>query len=227
MIIKKATFMYACVNTPKLGYKKKADPDNNLLNKEYAIDLLLLPAEYKKLKKSKYKKVKAIKGAREFTKKEFEKDFKFVPKEEYADEDGNYVVIKLRRSATYTDGKPSLVPLVGGIKGGKGSTMGKKDSEGQKVLQTTALGNGTIGDVQCKERLWDNEHGKGLSLDLIAVCVRNLVPYEKELEFDFEEDDDVDEDDSEEEGFDHEDDDDDDSDTDDSEEDEDDEGWDD
>lgn len=185
-VIKNTVVMYAKVKTPSLEYQKEAVKDKPWMNKEYTVDVLVDEPTYKKLKKS-YKIVKAVKEALVLDSDEFKEKFKFDAPDGFANEDGELFIVKFRKKAYYNDGNEGFAPQVVGVKNRK------FDNKGEKVVGAD-IGNGTEAHIQFKERTWDNKFGKGLALDLQAVCVTNLIRYESaggELEFDFEEDDEL------------------------------------
>lgn len=171
---------YTKIKSPALRYglTAKNTPHGN---REYSLDALVTSEDYKLLRK-KYKNVKAIKGATELTAVEFEAKFKVAPP--YEDENDEYIVIKFKKHADYIDGNASPKPIV---KAAKGCTT--------PISVATEIGNGTEAHVQWREREWAYQGKKGLSLDLVAVGIINLVEHVSgvDLEFDFEEGDEMDE----------------------------------
>jgi len=156
----------------KYGEQPASTPHGN---REYVVDVLVTEDDYKALKK-KYKTVKSVKEAKEFDAKEFEAQFKCAPPFEAE----TYFVIKFKKSADYKDGNATQKPIVKGVKGVTGISV------------TTEIGNGTEAHVQWKERPWEYQGKKGLSLDLAAIGVVSLVEYTgggTEIEFDFEDED--------------------------------------
>lgn len=158
-VVFNAFVYYTKIAKPALKYGKKPVTGKPHANREYAVDVLVTEEDYKLLK-GKYKTVKSIKEAKEFTASEFEEQFKVAPPYE-AD---NYVVIKFKKSADYQDGNATPKP----------SVVGKV---GSGVNASTEIGNGTEAHVQWREREWTYEGKKGLSLDLAALAVVNLVEY--------------------------------------------------
>jgi hypothetical protein len=195
LLIQNAVFNYVSIKTPKLEYEAKADPKGDHLNKEYVVDVLMPYASWKKFKKH-YKKVGAIEKAKTYNAAEYEAAFKVAPPsaDVYADEDGDFTVIKFRQRAYYKDsGDKTKQPRIVGVKNvknGAGEVISSKDSEGQEVGLKIEVGNGSEGILQFKERTWTFGGKPGLSLDLVAIQVKKLVPYEggDELDFDMEED---------------------------------------
>lgn len=187
-----AVFNYVCIKNYKLEYEAKPDPKGDHLNKEYIVDVLMPYALWKKFKKA-YKTVGSIEKAKTYTAAEYEASFKVAPPtdEKYQDEDGDFTVVKFRQRAYYalTDDKTKQPQVVGTkeIKSG-GKVIGYKDSEGQDVGVEIEVGNGSTGTVQFRERTWTYGGKPGLSLDLVAIQVQKLVPYDgDDLEFDMEE----------------------------------------
>ena len=173
-VIFNAFIYYTKIAKPALKFGKKptSTPHGN---REYVVDVLVTEEDYGKLKK-KFKTVKSIKDAREFDAKEFEEAFKVAPPYEAE----NYIVVKFKKSADYQDGNATPKPIV---KAAKGCT--------ERVTVSTEIGNGSEAHVQWKEREWKYEGKNGLSLDLAALGIVNLVPYsggETELDFDVEDD---------------------------------------
>lgn len=183
MVIKDVLMMYAKLQNPTLEYNKKPDPDKPHVNKEFTVVCLLKPKAYSTLK-SKYKAVKSVKDADRLTAEDFEEKYKFTAPEEYANSDGEYIVITFRKKAYYKDGNPNGKPNQ------VGCVAKTKDRDGN-VVTDVSLGNGTSGHIQVKERTWDNEFGKGIALDLVGVCITKLIAYVKPEndEFDYEDDD--------------------------------------
>ena len=195
LLIQNAVMNYVCIKTPKIEFGKKPDPKGEHINKEFIVDVLMPYASWKKFKKH-YKKVGAIEKAKSFTAAEYEEAFKVKPPTDdiYKDEDGDYTLIKFRQRAYYTsNGDATKQPQVVGtkkIKNGNGELIGFKDAEGQDVGIDIEVGNGSVGIVQFRERTWTFESKPGLSLDLVAIQVVKLVPYEgsgDELGFDMDE----------------------------------------
>ncbi len=177
-VVFNAYIYYPKLKNPALRYglKPASTPHGN---REYVVDVLIEEDDYKKLKK-KYKTVKSIKDAQEFDATEFEERYKVAPPYEAE----TYFIVKFKKSADYKDGNPTTPPVVRAAKGC-----------GQKVTIETEIGNGTQAHIQWKEREWTYEGKKGLSLDLAAVGVKNLIEYEGgELELEFDEEDEFDDD---------------------------------
>lgn len=178
--IKNVYFYYAKIKNPVLEYQKEAVKDLPHMNRECVVDTLVPETVYKALKR-KYKTVKAVREAREFDAEEFEKAFKVKPPYEAE----TYYVVKFKKKTYYKDeneaAKPKVVGQVGQV----------KDINGLAINEDVALGNGTLGHIQFKERTWDNQFGKGMALDLMALCVKELVEFVEQdtLEFEFDEDD--------------------------------------
>lgn len=169
-----AHIFYTKIAKPALKYGEQptSTPHGN---REYVTDVLVTEEDYKLLKK-KYKMVKSIKEAKEFDATEFEAQFKCAPPYEAE----TYFIVKFKKSADYKDGNATQKPIVKGVKGVTGISV------------TTDIGNGTEAHVQWKERPWEYQGKKGLSLDLAAIGVVNLVEFTgggTELEFDFEDED--------------------------------------
>lgn len=158
-VIFNAFVYYTKIAKPALKYGKKPVAGKPHANREYAVDVLVTEEDYKLLK-GKYKTVKSIKEAKEYTASEFEEQFKVAPPYEAE----NYIVIKFKKSADYQDGNATPKP----------SVVGKV---GSGVNASTEIGNGTEAHVQWREREWTYEGKKGLSLDLAALAVVNLVEY--------------------------------------------------
>lgn len=174
-VIFNAFVYYVKLKTPALRYGLKPVAGSNHGNREYTVDVLVTAEDLKALKK-KYKTVKSLKDAKEFDAKEFEAQYKVAPPYE-AEE---YFVVKFKKSADYKDGNATPKPLVKAAKGC-----------GVPVTIETDIGNGTQAHVQFKEREWTYEGKKGLSLDLAAVGVVDLVVFQSagvEAEFEFEDD---------------------------------------
>lgn len=193
LIIKDAVFNYVHIKTPVLEFEAKADPAKEHMNKEYIVDVLMPLASWKKFKKH-YKKVSSIEKAKTFTAAEYEAAFKVSPPDAkvYADEDGDYTVIKFRQRAYYVNsGDATKQPQIVGVtkmKNGNGDVIGYADGEGQAVGVDIAVGNGSVGVLQFRERTWKFGGKDGLSLDLVALQVTKLVPYEADdLAFDMDE----------------------------------------
>ncbi len=190
LLIQNAIFHYVSIKNPKLEFEKKADPALDHMNKEYIVDVLMPYASWKKFKKH-YKAVGAIEKAKSFTAAEYEAAFKVAPPtdEKYQDEAGDFTVIKFRQRAYYKDSKDATKqPQVVGtkkIKNGAGAVVSYKDSEGQDVGITIDVGNGSSGILQFRERSWTFGGKDGLSLDLVAIQIKSLIPYEAKDELDF------------------------------------------
>lgn len=198
-VVKDSVVLYAKVNTPALEYQKEAVKDKPWMNKEYVVDVLMTEAWYKKLKK-KYKTVKSVREAAVLDSKEFLERYKIEAPEGFENDDGELFIVKFKKKAYYKDGNEGYAPTIVGVKNKK------FDKNGEKVVDGVDLGNGTVAHVQFNERTWDNQFGKGMALDLQAICVLDLVKYESagggELEFEFEEDDDFGDDMTDESGID-------------------------
>lgn len=181
--IYKAIFNYVHIKTPALEYKKQVDPKCDYMNKEYIVDVLMPYADCKKFRKQ-YKMVGAIEKAKTYTAKEYEAAFKVSPPDAavYADEDGDYTIIKFRKRAYYKNtGDATKQPQVVGVtklKNSAGNVVGYKDRNGENVGIDIAVGNGSMGILQFTERSWSFGTDKGLNLDLVALQVQDLVPYE-------------------------------------------------
>lgn len=180
-VLKNVYMYYAKIKNPALEYQKEAVQGKPHMNRVCVVDVLVPENVYKALKK-KYKGVKAVKDAREFDAKEFEEAFKVAPPYE-AD---TYYVVKFKKKTYYKDGNEAQKPKVVGQVGQT------KDINGKEISVDVDLGNGTLGHVQFKERTWDNQFGKGMALDMTAVCIKELVEYVSQgsLEFEFDEDED-------------------------------------
>lgn len=136
-------------------------------NREYAVDVILTKEDAKELK-SRFGSVSAVKNIKVLDAEEFETKFKTSPPYEAE----NYYLLKMRKSADYTDGSPSPRPLL------------KAAARGVKLTPETEIGNGSKGHIQFKERAWNYQGTDGVSLDLKAVGITELVEYAGEdLEF--------------------------------------------
>jgi len=181
-------FLYTKIKTPALEYEKSAHPDKDkaaYMYKEFVTDVLVTEDTYKELKK-KYKTVQSIKSVREFTAEEFETTFKVAPPYEAE----TYYVLKFSKMAYYkNDEKPSDPPSV------YGSVNKIKDRNGKPISIEVEIGNGSLGSLLFKEREWKFGGKAGLSLDLRAVLIKELVEYassDAADDFDFDEDEDFD-----------------------------------
>lgn len=164
---------YTKIKVPALKYGKQPSSTPHG-NREFITDVLVTEEDWKLLKK-KYKSVRAVTGAKEYDAEEFEARYKVSPPYEAE----TYYILKFKKSADFQDGNPTAPPLVKGTK------------KGQRITNQTELGNGTEAHLQWREREWTYEGKNGLSLDLAAIGVVELVEYvpnELEIEFDFEED---------------------------------------
>lgn len=183
LLIQDAIFNYVHIKTPVLEFEAKADPKVEHMNKEYVVDVLM-PFKAWKVFKKHYKNVGAIKSARTYTAEEYEAAFKVSPPDAkvYADTEGDFTIVKFRQRAYYKDsGDAAKQPRILGttkVKNGAGEVIGYKDSEGQDVGTDIAVGNGSLGVLQFRERTWTFGGKDGLSLDLVKIQVKNLVAYE-------------------------------------------------
>ena len=176
--IKECWLYYAKVGIPVQKMDTKEDKALPLKDKEYSVDVLVTTEDFLALEK-KYKnfkpKIKALVNARAnvCNKAEFILKFKVEPPFESEE----YYTIKLRKSASFRDGKPSGTVILRNI---------DKTLFNPEVL----MGNGTFAAVQVEERESKNASFPGWSLPLTQVVVRKLVEFNKaveELDIDFEE----------------------------------------
>lgn len=181
--IKNAIFNYVHIKTPTLEYKKVADPKIPYMNKEYIVDVLMPFADWKKFKKV-FKMVGAIEKAKSYTAAEYKAAFKVdAPDADiYGDEDGDYTIVKFRQRAYYKDSgdktkQPKVVGIVR-IVNKAGVITGYKDGNGVEFGIDATVGNGSSGMLQFSQRTWSFGGDKGLNLDLVAVQIKNLIPYE-------------------------------------------------
>lgn len=183
LIINNAVLNYVHIKTPALEYKKQVDPKCDYMNKEYIVDVLMPYSAFKKFRKQ-YKSVGAIEKAKTYTAKEYEAAFKVSPPDAtiYGDEDGDFTIVKFRKRAYYKNtGDATKQPQVVGVtklKNGAGKVVGYKDKQGEEVGIKIAVGNGSVGLLQFAERNWSFGGDKGLNLDLVAIQIQELVPYE-------------------------------------------------
>ncbi len=183
-VLKNVILNYVVIKTPNLEYKKEADPNNPVMNKVYELQAVVPKALLKKFK-TKFKQVKSVSNAKVFTSEEYEQVFKVAAPdpEVYANGDGEYTVIRFNKKAYYKDGSPTKQPTVVGVKG-------TKTANGYEINTNVAIGNGSSGNIQFKERTWSNSFGEGVVLDLEALQVVELVPYVPAPEHEFEVEDD-------------------------------------
>lgn len=191
--IENCVLYYSRLNEPVLKYKKKADPDVPYKNKEYTIQIVIPTKTMKKLKKEYKKSVRAFQYIQELTAEEFKKKMKADAPDPkiYANDDGEFEVIRFNAHALGVSGTPNKKPQVIGAK-----VKVCKDLDGNTIKQDTLIGNGSVGVVRVKERTVAGEEGSGIQLDLKAVQIHHLVAYEEEDEVMFEDmttDDDFDE----------------------------------
>ena len=195
LLIQNAIFNYTHIKTPALEFEKSIDPKGDHLNKEYIVDVLMPYAAWKKFKKH-YKAVGAISSAKEYTAEEYETSFKVDPPaaDTYANTEGDFTVIKFRQRAYYIKtGDATKQPRILGtvkVKNGAGDVIGYKDNSGQAVGTEIEVGNGSMGVLQFRERTWTFGGKQGLSLDLVKIQVKELVPYtggDNDDDFDMEE----------------------------------------
>lgn len=163
---------YAKVIKPALKFGKKPVKGKPHANREYAVDVLFSQEDYSEMKK-RYKTVKSVKEAAEYTAKEFEEKYNMAP----PFEDESYYIIKFKKSADYKDGNAAEKPTIGAMKTCK-----------VKLTPSTELGNGTKAHVAWREREWNYDGKKGLSLDLKSLAVVDLVEYSRNAGAEFGED---------------------------------------
>ncbi len=180
--IANAIFNYVHIKTPTLEYKKVADPKKPHINKEYIVDVLMPYAAWKKFKKA-FKNVGAVEKAKTYTAAEYKVSFKVdAPDAEvYADEDGDYTIIKFRQRAYYKDsGDVTKQPNVVGVKkivNKAGVITGYRDANGLEFDVMSTVGNGSSGMLQYNPRTWSFGGDKGLNLDLVAIQIKHMIPY--------------------------------------------------
>ncbi len=190
-VINNVIFNYVKIKTPAPMYGFK--PGCAIANCEYSVDVCLPAATAKALKK-KYKTTKSVKNMPTYSAEEYKEAFKIdaPDAETYENSDGDYSVMKLTAYAGFKKtGDPVPEEDIPRVVGSKSKT---KDSLGKKVGRDIEVGNGSTGRVSFKERPWDNDHGKGVSLDLTGIQVDVLVEYTAKAkgnvnEFEFEEED--------------------------------------
>lgn len=203
-IIKDVYVYYSKLARPELAHQKKHDPKLPLKNKVYVVDALIKSDELEKLVKFYKKKgVKSLAEIKYLDKETFVKRNKCEPPSDpaYMNEDGEYGILKIRKSASYNDGKPvQHPPKVVGFK-----SLGDKSRNGFLIKgRETELGNGTLTNIEIDERTYSipNSNKQGMALDLWGLQVINLVEYvrkstgfedagdsfEKEYDSDFDED---------------------------------------
>lgn len=200
---------YVKLKTPALQYQKNEVEGKPFANKEYVLDAIMKTADIEKFEKVYKKKgVKSLSEIKYVPKDQFEKRFKTAPpaSDDYINEDGEYAVLKIRKSASYKDGSPiANPPAVVGFK-----SLGNKSKNGFLIEgRDTLIGNGSLVNIQIAERTYNvpNSTSKGMALDLFAIQVVDLVEYKQEgVGFDdagdiVEESHDKDFDEDEEEGF--------------------------
>lgn len=174
-MIKDAYVYYAKFKTPALKYKQQEDKEFPFKNKEYVGDFLIPYSQLKALKKEWRKTVKVFQSSKGgISPKLFKERYKVdkLPPKEYLNEDGEYELIKFRKHGAAKDGTPNPPPELFGYSMSKGV-----DRNGLKVAQDTALGNGTLVNVQLKVRELNTED-KDQQLDLFKVQVIELIPYQ-------------------------------------------------
>jgi hypothetical protein len=196
LLIQNAIFNYVHIKTPVLEYQAKPDPEKAYMFKEYIVDTLMPYASWKKFKKH-YKKVGAIEKAKTFTAAEYEAAFKVAPPtdEMYQDDDGEFTLIKFRQRAYYKNSEePTKQPRVLGTKkilNGNGDAIGFKDNLDNEVSTDISVGNGSLGVLQFRERNWEFGGKPGLSLDLVKIQIKELIPFagsdDNDDDFDMEE----------------------------------------
>ena len=186
-VLKNCVFNYVKIKNPALEYGKKGVADSPFMEREFVVDVLV-PADTAKKLRKKYKGVASIKEARTYDAKQYEESFRTAPPSDamYLNGDDEYTVVKFKKRAYYTKTKTANTPpKVVGVKG-------QKDNNGKTVGIQIEAGNGSLGCVQFKERPWEYEGKAGLSLDLVALQITDLIEYvaNDTLEFEMEEDDD-------------------------------------
>jgi hypothetical protein len=189
-VIQNVVFNYVKIKKPVPKYGM-AD-DCSIGDREFSVDVCLPTKAVKGLKK-KYKAVKAVKNMATYDAEAYLKTFKVdaPDAETYADEEGDYSVLKLTAFAGYTDGEAVPDAKVPRVVGTKSPTVA---SDGKEVGRSIEVGNGSTGRVSFVERPWEYKGAKGLSLDLTGIQVASLVSYvssaSNENEFEFEDEDD-------------------------------------
>lgn len=172
VVIHDVVFNYVKIKNPGLDYNHKDDNAANapLEHKEYGVDVVPTAEWVKKLKK-RFGKHNPVKKMRLMDEEAYKKAFKVDgPGAEYQNGDGEYSILTFTAFTTYSNGDVARVPEVLAVSGGK-------DAKGLPVGIDIEVGNGSKGKVQVSERTWEN-FGGGLTLDLYAIKVENLVPYE-------------------------------------------------
>lgn len=180
---------YCHTKTPKLKYQEEEVPGKPLKNKQYTVDVCVPAPLFKQmLKKYKPLGVKAVKEAREHDAAAFEKAYKYPAPEGFGETDDEgkvtFYTVKFTAHADYPDGSAAPRPTIVGTKDEDGVNRGT-DNIGQKVGPTIGIGNGTLANVQFKERKYTYKGKTSVALDLVAVQVLELTEFSAQaLEFD-------------------------------------------
>lgn len=189
-VINNVVFNYVKIKKPAPKYGE--DPGCPINNCEYSVDVCIPFETVNKLKK-KYKTIKAVKNMAAYDAEDYKKTFKVdAPNPEvYANQSGEYFVLKLTAYAGYLDGTPVPEGKIPRVVGTKTRTT---DSSGKTVGRNIEVGNGSTGRVSFVERSWEYKGSTGLSLDLTGIQIDNLIEYfsknhENVNEFEFEEED--------------------------------------
>ena len=179
IILKDAYIYYTSLKQPVLRYRKTANPNNFLENKEYKTTVILPYKEFKELSKKYKSSIRLFKEAKEWDAETFKEKFKVSPPpaDKYADSDGSYFTIVLRRNALMPNGIELTRPRVVGFKGENGEVS--VDLKGLKVGLNVLIGNGSLANIQVYLRDLNTEAGTDKQLDLVAVQIKDLIEYEE------------------------------------------------
>ena len=187
-MIRNAHINYAWITKPALKKDQEEDLKYPFKGKEYVADLCITPQDYKALKKKYTKAVLSIKNVKELSATQYKKAYKVEPPKGYEDEDGNFLVIKLRCHASASEDrgyKPNPAPELSATKKRQGKFF---DNLGNEIDDKTLLGNGTKVNVIFRERKYGIGTQQGLSLDLSKVQVVEFVKFASNNDFDYDDD---------------------------------------
>ncbi len=160
---------YAMINTPAFKYQKENSKDP--CDKEYKVDLLMSPDDYKALTK-KYKKQKKQELP---TREEFVKRYGMEPPEDIStNADNEYCFMSFKSINAYRkDGKVVLAD--------KPKVLIKDDNTGKLVETKANVGNGSkvlLQYVEFESKQWGSTSAK-----LKALRVDELIPYGADDDF--------------------------------------------
>lgn len=180
-VLKNVIVNWVKIKRPDLDYQEDEVEGVPLGNRSYTLDATLTDADYDRLE-DKFSHIKSVQIIKQYTPAKYKERFKVdgPEGEEYLSPKGKYSVMKLSQKCAIPDGKGNPFGKEPEVKVLGVNNAKNRDQDGELVGPDIEMSNGSEANIQFRVRKYKNPKNgtSGESIDLVAVQVIKLIPYE-------------------------------------------------